>query len=120
METPLQSCARITDALEDLVRQEAAALHGGDFATLVLLQDRAAPLVEHLVAHQHQISSRELRSRVTAVIALRNQTSERLAQQIEQTGDELRAMDASRRRVAQVAPAYGRSAVRAPQFVVVG
>lgn len=120
METPAQTCARIVTALEDLARQEAAALQARDFATAMLLQDRAAPLVEHLAMHEAEIVSSDLRFRVAAVHALRSQTGEWLAGQMDQTRQDLQQMDVSRRRVAQIAPAYGRGSARPTRLSAVG
>lgn len=119
-ETAAQTCARIVTALEDLARQEAAALQTRDFPAAVLLQERAAPLVEHLVAHESDVTSSDLRSRIAAVYALRNQTGEWLATQIAQAREELRQMDASQRRIARVAPAYGGGSTRRSQLSAVG
>lgn len=119
-ETPAQTCARIVTALEDLARQEAAVLQSRNFSAAVLLQERAAPLVEHLVAHEGDVTSSDLRSRIAAVSALRSQTGEWLATQIERAREELQQMDASQRRIARVAPVYGSGTPRRSQLSVVG
>lgn len=114
METPAQTCARLVAALEDLVAQEATALQARDFAAVVQIQDRAAPLVEHLAAHVDDIVEPRLRERIGRIRAQRHRSGEWLAEQIERTRQELLQTHASRRRVAQVAPAYGRGSSTAP------
>jgi hypothetical protein len=120
METPAQTCTRIAAALEDLARQEAAALQARDFTSVALVQDRAAPLVEHLVVHEAEIVSEELRARIAGILALRSQTAERLAENVRHAREELRQMDASQRRVSRIAPAYGTGAARVSRLSAVG
>lgn len=119
-ETPAQRCARIAAALEDLARQESAALHARDFASVVVIQDRAAPLVEHLVAHEEEITSGELRARIAGILALRNQTGEKLKDSVDETREALQQMDVSQRRVSRIAPAYGAGVSRRSSLSVVG
>ena len=107
METPAQTCARLVAALEDLVDQEAATLEARDFATVVHLQERAAPLVEHLASHGTDVVDPLLRERIRALHARRQKTGEWLTTQIEQTREALRQNDESRRRATRIAPAYG-------------
>lgn len=120
METSVQACSRIAAALEDLSRQEAAALQAQDFAAVAAIQDRAAPLVEHLAAHEQEIASEGLLARIAGVLALRNQTAEWLAAKIGQVREELSQMEASRRRVSRLAPAYGAGASRVSRLSAVG
>lgn len=107
METAAQTCARLVTALEDLVAQETSALQARDFAAAIEIQERAAPLVDHLVAHADDIVEPRLRERIGKIREHRHRSGEWLAEQIEHTRQELLQMHASRRRVAQVAPAYG-------------
>lgn len=121
MESPAQRCARIVTALEDLAGQEAAALASRDFNAVLALQERTTPLVEYLVtAGANHIREPGIRSRVTALHELRQRTSESLAHAIADTRSELRRTQASQRRVAQIAPAYGQHAPRAAQWQAVG
>lgn len=115
METTAQTCSRLLTALEDLAAQEAAALDARDFPAAVAIQGRAAPLVEHLAAHGPPVADKDpaFRARVAAFHAHRLQMGEWLATQVARAREELREMDSSRRRVAQIAPVYGRA--RRPQ-----
>ncbi len=110
METVAQTCTRLLIALEDLASQEAAALDARDFARVVAIQERAAPLVEHLGTHGPAVAGRDpvFRARVVALHARRRQTGDWLAAQVEHAREELHRMAASQRRVAQIAPVYGR------------
>jgi hypothetical protein len=107
METSAQTCARLVSALEDLMSQEAATLEARDFPAAIALQNRAAPLIEHLVTHEAEIVDRGLRQRILALIVRRNKTGEWLAEQVARTRQELDETQGAQRRVAQVAPAYG-------------
>ena len=115
-------CARLLTALEDLAAQEASALDARDFVAAVAIQQRAAPLVEHLALHGPAIADEDpaFRARVEAFQSRRRQTGEWLATQVERTREELRQMQASQRRVAQVAPVYGRGSQASRQLCVVG
>jgi hypothetical protein len=121
METLAQRCTRIAVALDDLAAQEAAALAAEDFDTVVALQDRSAPLVAFLAAQAGEISRQPpLAAAVAAVQARRRHSAARLAVSIERARGELDEAGAARRRIARIAPAYGRGAVAASQLCAVG
>lgn len=107
LETPQQKCERVTSALEDLAAQEAASLEARDFAAVLEIQDRAQPLVDHLVAAGAESCSPEVRVRIGRLLACRDRSAEVLAAQLQQASEGLTETRASQRRVAQVAPAYG-------------
>jgi hypothetical protein len=109
METPAQRCGRLVAALDDLAAQEAVALHARRFEEARAVQNRAAPLVDFLVACGVDVADDALRSRVSALLLRRNQTDKWLADQIERVRAELQQSEETQRRLAQVAPAYGRS-----------
>lgn len=108
METPAQTCARLVAALEDLVAREAATLEARDFAGVIEIQKRAAPLVELLGAHADDVTDPALRERLRALLARRHQTGEWLAEQIEHAREALGQAHEGRRRLRQIAPVYGR------------
>jgi hypothetical protein len=110
METPAQTCARLVAALEELVAREAATLEARDFAAVVEIQQRAAPLVELLGAHAEDVTDSALRERIRVLIARRHQTGEWLSEQIEKTREALALANEGRRRVKQIAPVYGSGA----------
>ena len=121
METPAQTCSRLLTALEDLAKQEAVTLAARDFATVVKLQERAAPLVELLGTHGPAVADAALRARIAAWLAHRHETGEWLAAQIAQTKAELDKLDTSRRQASRFAPVYGRgTATMARQLSAVG
>jgi hypothetical protein len=107
METPAQMCARLVAALEDLSSQEAISLQTRNFAAAISIQERAAPLVEHLAVHGPEVADELLRCRIAALLERRHETGRWLVTEIERTRQQLHAMDVNRRRVAQVAPVYG-------------
>ncbi len=119
METSAQRCSRIAAALNDLAAQEAAALAGREFDAAIALQERAAPLVAFLAEHTGDFT-RELVEKLSAVQARRAHSAMQLAAEIGRTREELHETGAARRRVAQIAPAYGRTSVTPSQLCAVG
>lgn len=115
MENTAQMCGRLIVALEDLTAQEAVSLETRDFAALISIQDRAAPLVELLAAKAAEISDPALRARLAALHARRSRTGEWLSVEIELAREQLGETHAAQRRIAQVAPAYGRPIKAAPR-----
>ena len=111
METGAQTCARLTVALEDLLAQESASLSVNDFGAVIALQERASPLVDHLVAHGPAVADQGLRARIAALLFRRAETGERLAVKMAQTRQEMDLTQVAQRRVARVAPVYGQSSV---------
>ena len=108
METAAQRCRRIVGALEELVHQESASLAKRDWAGAEAVQDRAAPLVDFLTTSSPSIvDDAALRARIAALQQRRAETSRSLGLQIAQARNELQQAVAAKRRVAQIAPAYG-------------
>ena len=120
METTGQACDRLVTALEDLLAQEAAALAQGDFGAALELQERAAPLVDYLAAHGPRAAAPALRSRIGALCERRSAAGDRLAAAIARVREELGDTQTAQRRVARIAPAYGRSSAAARQLSAVG
>lgn len=122
METPAQTCARLLVALEDLAAQEAIRLEARDFAGAVKIQERAAPLVEHLAAHGAAVAASDtaFRSRVAAFQARRLRTGEWIAEQMARTREQLQRVEASQRRATQIAPVYGGTPKPTRQLCAVG
>src|SRR5215471_17695348 len=108
METAPQRCSRLIAALEDLARQESAALAHGDYATVLALQERAEPLVACLIsAGGDAVKPAGVEKRLGALHALRERTSLDLAEKLEAARRELQDTKVAQRRVARVAPVYG-------------
>jgi len=110
MATPAQTCARLLSALEDLVAQEALLLRAADFAGVLATQERAAPLVERLAALAGTADA-AIRVRINGVLSLRSRSLEWLAAEMARVREDLQTMQVSSRRVAQIAPVYGRHGV---------
>lgn len=120
METAAQTCARLLVALESLASEEAACLDARDFAAVVHVQERAAPLVQLLGEHAPEIADPAIRRRVRDFLQRRHEMGEWLATQIAQTRDRLHELDTVRSRLTRIAPAYGRSDGATPRLVAVG
>lgn len=120
METAAQRCERIVAALEDLAAQEAAAIQTHDFSSALAVQDRAEPLVDFLARNASLATAARLNDRVAAVQELRSQTGEKLGAELARTRAELQQMQLAQVRVAQVAPAYGRTKPAAGNWRAVG
>jgi hypothetical protein len=109
-----QTCIRIAAALEMLVAEEALALRARELETALQIQQRAAPLVDFLVAHkEHAAGARTL---IEGLRARRQDSGEHLAGDITAIRDELCALEFSRRKLARIGPAYG-SAHASPQHL---
>jgi hypothetical protein len=115
METAAQKCARLLSALEDLSGQEQAALYAEDFATVLKIQGRAAPLVEYLGQHGPAVADARFRNRVGDYLRQRAAMSERLASRIAEVKVELAGKQVSQARVARLAPVYGTAGMAAPR-----
>jgi hypothetical protein len=120
METPAQRCHRLIGALDDLAAQEAASLAAGDIEAVLALQKRAAPLVQDLGARGPAVADEGLRSRVAAWLGRRRQIMDCLSTRMEEARRQIGQLDASRRRVAQVGPAYARNEGSAQRLRLVG
>lgn len=109
METPAQRCLRLVAALEDLVHQESATLAKGDWSGAAAVQERSGPLVDFLSNDTAAKNDPALRARLAGIHQRRDESSRALQQKIEETRSDLQQTHAAKRRVAQVAPAYGAS-----------
>ncbi len=109
MQTPAQRSARLVAALEDLAAQEEASLHARDFSAVAEIQLRTAALVTDLVAHAKEIAP-AMRARLAEVHARRERAGAWLAREVECTREALHETNQAQRRVARIAPVYGRMA----------
>lgn len=119
MEPPAQRFARLILALEELAMDETAALRAGDYTTANEIADRAEPIIDWMVAYANVVTP-ALRDRLAIVQARRATNVEYLECAITRTHDELQELALSRRRVAQIAPVYGRAAIARPRLSAVG
>ena len=120
MSTPKQTCLRLLGSLEDLAAQEAALVAGCDFAGLAKIQERTAPLIEHLALHGPAVADDAFRARVRALLTLRHRTDDELNAKLIRARQELKRTKESEHRVAQIAAVYGRSDATARQLSAVG
>ncbi|MBI5690483.1 MAG: hypothetical protein HZC55_10340 [Verrucomicrobia bacterium] len=101
-----QLCTRLIAALEDLASQEATSLAHGEWDTLVSLRKRAEPLVELLASQDPEEIDSSLRARIGAWREGRLAAERELSVRIGTVRERLEELDASRRRLARVIPAY--------------
>ena len=120
MDTPAQTCQRLLAALEDFAMQEAALVAACDFAGLAKIQQRTAPLIEHLAQLGSANADAIFRKRVRALLARRRQTDDALTAELAKAKQELKRTHASEQRIAQIASVYGRSVAAVRQLSAVG
>lgn len=103
-------CARIASALDDLAGQEAASLAQEDFAAVLTIQDRAAPLVAFLAEHLPALGageSADVRRDVAGIFERRRSTAALLDDKLAALRGAMAETAAARGRAARVAPIYG-------------
>jgi hypothetical protein len=123
MDAREERVARLLSAVEDLAAQERATVQAHDFAALTSVQNRLAPLIEHLAAQGNEVREHLLQERVQAIHALRRETGDRLASEIRRIGTELKATEHAQLRTAQIAPVYraaGSTMPTSPRLAFVG
>ncbi len=108
MTATAQDCARMVTALADLAEQENAALRAADYEAVSEIQTRCAPLLEFLSVHAELMRHRtDLVAELRRIRALRNESSSHLGDRLDEARTELGGVQSSRRRLNQIAPAYG-------------
>lgn len=114
MRDPRQRTARLVDAIEDLVAQEALALRAGEFTLAREFTARVAPLLADLAASDGArtvlLGDPDLQNRIRGVHALRRDSSAWLEAEMARVSGELQETSAARGRVARIAPVYGQPA----------
>lgn len=110
METREHAFSRLVRALQTLVEQEAAQIAARDYRGVVKTQQRATPVVARLAELGASAADADSLVRVAALMVRRQQSQDLLAVQIAQTGEALRRSSESKRRISQIAPAYGTAA----------
>lgn len=120
METPRQTCVRLMGALEDLGAQESVCLGTKDFDALFAVQERADPLIKYLGEHRADALAAGIEPRVEAWLALRQENARRLATEITAAKAQIDQLDANRRRLTRMAPAYGARDTKSPRWQAVG
>jgi hypothetical protein len=106
VEAAEQSLARLVEALERLVAQEAVQAVAGDHAGVLATQGRAAPIVRRLAELGHEATTPSTRLRLNRVAERRRQTQQFLASRITSVRAELDRNRIFRNRLRKVAPAY--------------
>ncbi|WP_146180335.1 hypothetical protein [Opitutus sp. ER46] len=97
--------------LEALVTEEANCFRADDLESVKDVQRRAAPMIEFLVGHADEVADPGLRQRIAALSQRRSDTVAAMQARADALQDELQALKVKERRVAQIAPVYGSSAV---------
>jgi hypothetical protein len=108
-EAPRQTFTRLVDALDQLVMQEGATLAARDFMAVEEIQRRADPVVARLHALGADVADDLARARVAGLLARRQHNLDLLETQLATARAELLAVQESTRRVACIAPVYGRA-----------
>lgn len=116
----MATCTRLLVALEDLANQEAGAIAAGDVVALEHIQRRAAPVVSYLCQHAGDVSDEGGRHRIAAVIDRRSRALGRLSAQVEGARARLEDLRSNQRRIAVLAPMYGRPSPRQVRLSAVG
>jgi hypothetical protein len=98
---------RLLAALEDLAAQESFQLAGEDYNAVRRTQARAEPLIAELVRFGGSAVTSDIRPRLEALLARRQRNQDHLNAQVANVRDALVRTEASRRRIDQIAPAYG-------------
>lgn len=106
MPTVASELGRVVSALEDLASQEELLVNAGDYAEVNAVQERMAPLVRFVVEGMAAADA-SLQRRIAFLVTRRARTQQRLTVELEKIREEIVQLDLNRRRVAQVAPAYG-------------
>lgn len=120
METPAKKCARLLVALEDLTTQEAGAIAARDAVALQQIQRRAEPVILYLCQHAGEVSGAWARHRVAALVERRSRALSKLSAQVEGARARLEDVHSNQRRVAVLAPMYGRPSARRVRLSAVG
>ncbi len=110
MPASAQQCERIAAALGDLASQEAASLGQDDFATVLTIQDRAAPLVAFLAENIPLLDGgvpAGVRVDLAAIFERRAQTAALLDDKVSALRASMAEARAAQGRAARVAPVYG-------------
>jgi polyphosphate kinase len=108
MEAPRQAFTRLLNALDALVDQERNTVLAGDFTAVEEIQRRADPLIERLRSLGVDAADELARVRVAGLLARRQHNIDLIESQLTAARAELFAVQESTRRVACIAPAYGR------------
>ncbi len=123
MEAPRQRFSRLLTALDELVTREAATVQAGDLAEVQSIQRRTGALVNALAGMRPDAADPTARAHIADLLARRQHSIEFLESQLATARAELLAVQESTRRVARIAPVYGRpqsSISLAPQFRATG
>lgn len=119
MELPVHTLARLLTALEDLTSQETLLLRSGDYAGMLRIQGRVAPLVE-AVADLAAVAGDSSRVRVAVVIGQRMRSVDRLADRLTHASAELNQVRTHQLRLAQIRPVYGGAESAGPRLSALG
>ena len=108
-QSPRQKFNRLLGALDELVAQETATLADRDFEGVREIQERAAPVVAGLAELGPDVADELARARVAGLLARRQHNIDFIETQLATVREELQSLQESTRRVASIAPVYGRA-----------
>ena len=119
METEAHRIRRWIAALEDLAGQESLLLRGGDPHAARDVQARMSPLIEALAENAAHADS-AARARIGAIVSRRHASELWLQDALECGRAELRQVEADRRRLIRMRPAYANREAGGLQLSAVG
>lgn len=119
METEAHRIRRWIVALEDLAGQESLLLRGGDPHAARDVQARMSPLVDALAANAAHADP-AARARIGAIVARRSASERWLQDALDGGRAELRQIEADRRRLIRMRPAYANREAGGRQLSAVG
>jgi len=106
MASLLETAQRLLTALEELVMQETLLIRTMDFVEAVEVRERAAPLVVKLCTLAEDSHVAALQPRVNGLLDRCSQNHHFLDTQLQRLQVELDRVNAARKRLRKVAPAY--------------
>ncbi len=109
METPSRKFARLVDAFDRLVNEEAAALREGEFDQLADLHRRVQPVVDGLAALGIGVADSHQQARLAESVARRQTNLAAIEAQLATTRAELHSVQESSHRVGKIVPLYGKA-----------
>jgi|CXWL01.1.fsa_nt_gi hypothetical protein len=113
METAAQQAARLLIALTELVEREGTFLRAGYYDLATEARERAGPLVRQLTCLAGQPGLEAFVPKVAALQASNDEHDAFLCGKFAELAAELRRIDETRHRVAQMAPVYAPGTGRA-------
>jgi hypothetical protein len=106
MESPSQTVLRLLGALEVLYDREAAHIDAGDSAAILATQERSRSVVEGLLSLGGGQVGDHVMAVASRVLSKRRTNHERISARVEELRGRLEGVNAGRRTLTLVGPAY--------------